>query len=78
MQVHIATIVNEPENAPTVVIAKSKPELFQQLMEHDELSHLDLNGCTTCDDICERFTDASEDDMDGNMYAGLFIEVQDL
>lgn len=41
MQVHCAQIVDEPENAPTLLLAHSEAELLAKLQAHSDLAFLD-------------------------------------
>ena len=78
MQVHCAQIVDEPENAPVLVLAHSEAELIAKLKVEGALSFLpadQLAACETLDDIHELYDNNRDDLYD---YAGLFCEVQEL
>ena len=74
MQIHCAQIVDEPENAPTLLLAASEAELLQKLKACGDLQWLDgLEDCDSLDAVCELYSEQHEE-----MYAGIFYEVQEL
>lgn len=77
MKVFAAQIVDEPENAPTLLLATSEADLLTKLKACGDLQHLEgLQECSTADEISELYSEYNEER--GEMYAGLFLEEQDL
>lgn len=73
---HCAQIVDEPENAPTLLLAASEAELLVKLKACGDLANIDVQDCTTIEEISELYQ--ADCDERGEMYAGLFYEVQEL
>jgi hypothetical protein len=74
MKVFAAQIVDEPENAPTLLLATSEEELLQKLKACSDLQGLDgLQDATTCEEVSDLWEDQSVDP-----YAGIFLEEQEL
>lgn len=75
MKVFYAQIVGEPENAPTLLLAKTEDELLVKIKA--ELSWLDgINDCADLDEAYELYDEHCQDK--GNSYGGLFTGEQDL
>lgn len=78
LKLHIATIVDEPENAPTVLVAQSEDELLQKLKDCGELQHLtDLQTASTCEEVSDLWDDAKDEGMMYE-YSGVFLSEQEL
>lgn len=75
MKVYAAQIVDEPENAPVLLLATSEADLLVKLKA--ELSWLDgVDDCKDADEVSELYEEYTQDR--GEMYAGVFTEEQDL
>lgn len=69
MKVWTAMIVDEPENAPTLLLATTEAKLLEAVKT--ELNWLaGVADCTELDDIAELYQEHCEDK--GESYAGLF------
>jgi hypothetical protein len=79
MKVFAAQIVDEPENAPTLILATSEEELLQKLKaDASGLQHLNgLQEATTCEEVAELWEDAKEEGMLYE-YSGVFLSEQEL
>lgn len=78
LKLYIVTIVDEPENAPTVLIGQSDEEIFQKLKSCDEVQHLtDLDKAQNCEEIAEMWENAKDEGMLYE-YSGIFLEEQTL
>ena len=75
VKIHYAQIVDEPENAPTLVLAKSEEELLQKLKVHSDLQHLvGIQDITSIEEIQELW----EDDFNAPAYSGVFVGEDEL
>lgn len=78
LKLHIATIVDEPENSPTVLIAQSEGKLLAKLKACPDLDHLHgLNAATSCDAVTELWDNARDEGMLYE-YSGVFLSTQEL
>ena len=76
MKIFCAQIVDEPENAPTLLLALSEGELLEKLRNDSDVR-------AVCGDAVEHYISAEEiaelySEMHSDMYAGIFLEEQEL
>lgn len=75
MKIFCAQIVDEPENAPTLLLAKSEAELLAKVK--NELIYVEgMGNAATLDDAADAY-DAYNSER-AERYAGLFWQEKDL
>jgi hypothetical protein len=76
MKIHTAMIVDEPENAPVLLLAKTEEELLAKVKKEMSGWFDGVQEATSLDELSDLYDEYSQER--GEVYAGMFHSVEEL